>query len=447
MSPRIRLSQSDLNKIRPGLECLVNRLASAHAGHYPNRNPWDRVDPQTSDIYRDRAFSGPHAAMILRLRNLLHDFTSGARIRLDVFELAAISFAARISHMDSELNAGSTLYERLTKKIETYRKRAKRAVIGRAGHAHYEERAAEWQKFVRWMRYNLLSRNTRRPGFGALRLIWKEQYERLFLIAGTAIAERQHVVKSQEGLQRVVRLALPELRRRRHPLTIRELCANEEEGKTFLFEFALAREAIRPISATEALCLLQSEIEGNVQMAPKNSSPHTGIAPVFTDGGYLSKPEGVWDHDPLFTSPEGIPRPVAVANDVSRGKPEGPSAISSGACAFTNEHIADAVAKWFKTEINRNLWEEVCTEAQLQVVNFSMRHTEPMSFRTLAGLIAKTRVQVNKDERFEMTNNIVDWLLGFLLQLRRYPLLIQEIIGIGYARAIKGQGLSEARYS
>src|SRR5258705_13743296 len=50
---RLSITPTEYLPLKPGLDVLANGLANAKAGHFPHRDPWDRIDYVASDVYRD----------------------------------------------------------------------------------------------------------------------------------------------------------------------------------------------------------------------------------------------------------------------------------------------------------------------------------------------------------------------------------------------------------
>jgi hypothetical protein len=156
---RLTNTPSEYRLLSPGLDVLANGLASAKLGAFPRRHPYHRIDFVASGIYRDQAYDDEMANRIIDVRGKLWDLSQSRKIRLDVFELAAAAFALRIRESPKALGSIPSSpddLKRLKKKVETYRKRAKRATVANSGKARYQTGAERWKQFVAWSRYNLL---------------------------------------------------------------------------------------------------------------------------------------------------------------------------------------------------------------------------------------------------------------------------------------------------
>jgi hypothetical protein len=258
-------------------------------------------------------------------------------------------------------------------------------------------------------------------------------------LAETGIAERGYAANAPEELKGIVRLALAELRRRRHPFTIRGLCSDEERAKEFLVQFALARNALNPLPGATSLCVRQSEAGTKIQRSLSNFAvaQRTPVSRTRIEVSEI----GSAKIQPL-TSRNSDRRLLPASLIRETADIESPN--SHCPVTLNNNQIADAVAHWFKTRLDPGLWEDVSTEAQFQVTRYPTRYIVQVSFRTLNGLIEKTRVPDTPVDAAEMTNFNVEWLLGWLLALRRDFSFIHGIVGAGYARAKKSSGLLKA---
>jgi hypothetical protein len=132
--------------------------------------------------------------------------------------------------------------------------------------------------------------------------------------------------------------------------------------------------------------------------------------------------------------------PKSLIREPADTESNGSSLDSHSPVTLNNDQIADAVAHWFKTRLHPGLWEDVSTEAQFQVIRHPTRYIVQVSFRTLNGLIEKTRVPDTPVDAVEMKNFSVEWLLA----LRRDFSLLHRIVGAGYARAKKSSELFSA---
>src|ERR1035437_4677334 len=146
--------------LTPGLDTLAKGLAGANLELFPHRYPYDRIDPvRAAAIYKERTYNDGMAACVITLRRKLLEHSQSRKFRLDAVDLAVAAFALRQlkAHKPSDTTAvSSAAVKQLQKKIERYRRRAKRAAIRKEGKNSYQETAERWRRFVAWARYNLL---------------------------------------------------------------------------------------------------------------------------------------------------------------------------------------------------------------------------------------------------------------------------------------------------
>lgn len=240
----ITITKHEHQLVRPGLELLANGLASAKLGSFPHRNPWDRVDSVLSGIYQDRAFDPAMAARIVSARSRLNNMKRVREVQLDVFELAAVALALRVSKWQpTELAKGDARvqFHALAMKLERFRKMAQRLAFARLGKPGYDDAAKSWRKFVRWARYSLLQfRILQRPSFSR-RSLWCSQRVALASMFQQALMEHFHAPLTEDQKVRMVRLAKASFRRGRQPMTLREVLSGERRGRDLLFQFVESR--------------------------------------------------------------------------------------------------------------------------------------------------------------------------------------------------------------
>ena len=126
---RLSISSAQSNVIVPGLEIIVIGIANARLGCYPHARPDFLIHSQRKSIYKNQAFDEEFAAQILWLRNQLKGLSGTRKLRLDVFDLATVQFALRVTskltNVSSNARQQAELKERLNAKLEKYRKRAR----------------------------------------------------------------------------------------------------------------------------------------------------------------------------------------------------------------------------------------------------------------------------------------------------------------------------------
>jgi hypothetical protein len=240
----ITISKYEYQLVRPGLELLANGLASAKLGSFPHRNAWDRVDPVLSGIYEDRAFDPAMAARIVSARSKLNKMKRVREVQLDVFELAAVALALRVSKWQpTELSKGDARVQvqALATKLERFRKRAQRLAAARLGKPGYDDAAKSWRKFVRWARYSLLQfKIPEWPSFSR-KSLWRSQRVALTSMFQQALVDHFHAPLTDDQMVRMVTLAKESFRRGRQPMTLKEALSAERQGRDLLFSFVESR--------------------------------------------------------------------------------------------------------------------------------------------------------------------------------------------------------------
>ncbi len=260
--PRIYFSARELALITPALKLLVNRTATLQLGSQP-WNPWLRITAKEWP----GTYSHELASRVFATQNKLRQVpTTGGKLRLNVFELAACAFAVRTTaqfvrhgHAEPLVQQGfdpitaklEVNVPKLLKKRERTRKKAKRAHIASYGNAGYKSQADTWRKHVQWMRITLTYCDCNRPALvhvrlSSQRLLYISWINTLTRYARTALDERgfQHV--PTETARRFVRLAVAYARRRDGWMTAWAMLKNEARAKAYLYGFIEERLDRKP---------------------------------------------------------------------------------------------------------------------------------------------------------------------------------------------------------
>jgi len=232
-SSRISLNKNENAAIRSGLDRILNEFASVRT---TSRRVPDLLDTSLKDKLQPRSFTPEHYDLILCLRNGLAAVAhhNRSKHRVNVIECAILAFALRVARRFNKAQAST----KLDKKLEIHRKRAKRRAIAAAGHAAYKGAAELWVRTSRWIRFNLLPLPTKRGyRYHKPRKFYGQQFRTMVVYAQAVIAERCTEALAVGELERLVKLVIREILRRRHPdVTVRELVADEQRAKGFLFE-------------------------------------------------------------------------------------------------------------------------------------------------------------------------------------------------------------------
>jgi hypothetical protein len=395
-NPRISLNKTERALILPGLNLIVARHAGAAAGFLPHRHPWDGVDFQASDVYKQRAYDEGMAAKLTSLRTKLNTVPPRGKLRLDAFEFAAAALSFRVTRKkqlwSQALRAGNEdaspqqisetmgAIAQLEKKLERYRRRAVRAAIRRIGKAVYKEQAQIWRAFVRAIRFNLLydvdqagvARLARRPASTAR--TWKYQYETLLEMARDVVAQRTTATISDIEMRRLVTLAKNELRRGRHDITLTEAIDDRDQGKEMLFNFIGKRfELDEHIRLKFADLSVQQSARGDKFRAATIRSCEDGPA-VSPVGNMVTPTPATVQSNKTVT---GTERRV-LSKDSTVAKPGGcytkeekEKLVSEGkGKRIPPQDIELAIAKWLREHLHPIYWGRFRQEVEAQVKRF-----------------------------------------------------------------------------
>lgn len=239
----IRLSRHETAVILPALEDMLNGTAEAVYFDQYSRRDATHVPYHGEEVYINGRFDDQMYVHVLSCRNKLKFKGASKEVGLDAFELAAAALGFRVVRKEklvSEDLLKSSAVADLEHKLELHRKRAKRSAIKQNGLTPYKEEADRWDRFVDWMRYNLLYYRPRRQSNKNTTRLYKEQRETLRALAMQVVAE----TADQEHIHHLADLARREIRRRRHEPTVRALLADQDQARQFLAEFFLNRDCL-----------------------------------------------------------------------------------------------------------------------------------------------------------------------------------------------------------
>jgi hypothetical protein len=189
---------------------------------------------------------------VLRIGHAMYLRGSGGRFpQLNCFDLAACAFAVRVTllRLNRREIRVSTKYpdraaRRLLARLETARKRAKRAFIQEFGPDVYRERADNWRLFVRWMRWYFLDGYgvVSRRGPSLLRKHQRQWVATLMDWARSALIARESPVPPDAELRRLVRMAVRYVRRMRTGFfNVPDLVRNKGDAAVWLAKFIEVR--------------------------------------------------------------------------------------------------------------------------------------------------------------------------------------------------------------
>ena len=241
---RIYFSPWEVNVILPGLGALVSRFSSARPGAATYGDPMSVVYfPEIAGKPFDQATAG----IVVSAHNKVKDPPSSRELRLSSFELAALAFAVRVARREQLIPEppSADLWKALEKKIETYRRRARRAAERAVGKAAYQQAAKRWRQLLRWSRYNILRIRRRHPS--PSRLLQREQREQMRKLALQVVSDDV----DPKMVCHWADLARREVRRGRHGMKLRELLKDPEGAAGFMGDFIMKRidpELLKPES-------------------------------------------------------------------------------------------------------------------------------------------------------------------------------------------------------
>lgn len=244
---RVTLNSDQRAAILPGLEFMGNELRSGRRfPRSPDATPGSSTH-FTLKVHRDRQFHPSMAEVMLTARNKLLQFHEQGKVRLNPWEIAALAFALRLlAKANPAALVPKLVLKELSRKLETYRKRAKRSVIRQSGSLAYLTQQKLWTEFLHWMRFFLVP--TKRYPQNVHRRIQKEQFLRMYHLVLGIIFERTEGVVDLQEVRRAVRMLLRRFRRNRRGPTVLSIIENPEANHDYIFyELLLGRFDLGPI--------------------------------------------------------------------------------------------------------------------------------------------------------------------------------------------------------
>ena len=151
----IHLSARERRRLLPGLEHLSNGLGSfIYLGSTPNANPDELIRLRPPAIHEDRQFDLEFSEWVFYVRNQVKWPPRSCKFHFTEVEFSILALAARVTKRLRK--ASSRISRPLQDKLETFRKRAKRAAIAELGEQEYKKTTLKWRYFLSWMRFYLL---------------------------------------------------------------------------------------------------------------------------------------------------------------------------------------------------------------------------------------------------------------------------------------------------
>jgi hypothetical protein len=242
----IRLSARDVRFILSGLAWLAfNHQQWAEKRKLPNARPDRSWAPGLDRGAYDQKFMDSLLALHARAEAL----QAGRRLRVCTsFELSACALSVRVAmtrhrhgHSRLDLPRIDSSSARLLRRLESARKRAKRAEIRRSGKAAYAANALSWRKFVQWLRIHFLDCKCKRSRRYQLPRARRIQVRQFMEWARAELIDRRERVPRPIELRRLVRLALRYVRRGRTGFGIRELHNDKIRASAYFANFVTIR--------------------------------------------------------------------------------------------------------------------------------------------------------------------------------------------------------------
>ncbi len=176
---------------------------------------------------------------VFYVRNQIKLPPQSCKFQFTAVELSILALAARVTR---RLRKTSSRVSRpLQDKLETFRKRAKRAAIAQLGEQEYKETTLKWRHFLSWMRFYLLCFRMPLPP-GTVKMIWRDQRSQLEALIKNAISEMSDAQVPDSTICGLAGLLKAELRRGyRHPVILTEMLRGEPASLPVLRNFLLKR--------------------------------------------------------------------------------------------------------------------------------------------------------------------------------------------------------------
>ncbi len=219
----------------------MESLGSLYADHF-------RVNPDAKS--KAGKFDQVQMERIVRLWEALYSgLTSSAasrRMHVDAFELAVLMSCVRTTAMQNrhghiQISINRKSIDRFLTKLESHRKKAKRAWLASAAHKVYWDYQQRWHEFLIWIRtYLLYCQCNRTPQDSSAKRL--RRYVRHCVgLAREGLKAERVIPPPEKELRRLVRLAMRYVRRERTYVTLGSLLYGRESGRQYLTEFVIVR--------------------------------------------------------------------------------------------------------------------------------------------------------------------------------------------------------------
>jgi hypothetical protein len=265
IDPKIsaQFSKAQASLIWPGLDYIVRAYMTRQgAGSSRTSYPFQLYPPKRG--FDTGTFSTSMMNRVIRAYAELQPKTkAGGQFILDVYELRAAAFAARVTRRLHRLQivkprkkgrgtlppsdrskrilakqAAAT--QRVVRYLERLMKRANRRFIRSATQNQFRALSKEWQSHLRWMQFNLAYFKPAASLMKSLRPFYQNQINCLVRMAEQAISDRRLQLPSAKSLRHTIRLFLNYSRRGRigrYDLPYMLKNSDSPFARTRLFEF------------------------------------------------------------------------------------------------------------------------------------------------------------------------------------------------------------------
>lgn len=379
---RLNLNEREKSILLSGLGQLATALAGPLAGYFVRECLAIALAADGSVTKKIPDFDRDLAIAVCNLRKLIQSL-SGNKVRLNLVDLTLCGFVAR-SARGNDL-PGNLDSKNFSRKLEQYRKRAKRKTIKHLGADTSSQLGIRCRAFETWCHCFVLHFRLFRPAHPSGPLLHARTLAaQLRALALEVLQERTATIVPDEDVQRIVKLAIAEIRRDRHPFTMLSLLADSAIAKDFLFGF---------FSKRLELLAMQSNVDCR---GPQSSAiAATELEATSDDAVKVVRATRVIDERMVF----------------------------------------EASTAWFLQNVPRDLREQVKDEAINQVMRYGSFCRKPTMATTILELIKELRPVGVPESLWDQINRLVEWLVDWVTTLIKDPFRICDVVQYGIARA------------
>jgi len=240
----IRLSARDRYLILTGLSWIG---ANSRLNRTESQRPYIRPDILWTQGVDKGVYDQVLLDRVLALHATVVSLKAGGRLRVATsMEFSACALAVRVAvtrhrhgHQLLDIALIDGVSARLLRRLESARKRAKRAEVRRLGAGGYAEAAQAWRNFVTWLRIHLLDcrcKQKRRTPPVRYRRVLVTQFTEW---ARAELIDRKHKVPAEHELRRLVRLCLRYVRRGRSRFSFWDLTHDKITASAHFANFVI----------------------------------------------------------------------------------------------------------------------------------------------------------------------------------------------------------------